>query len=95
MAPRLYGYLDATTTDDPGVVEAFVQAHNVSYLLVDRQFVEHGRSFSMFEPFTTYLEDRLAENPGRNFAINQFPDSLYIKVERNYRILDCRQWLSK
>ncbi len=95
MAPRLFGYIDATTTADPAVVEAFVRKWGVSYLLVDRQLVEQGRKFALFEPFKSYLVERLAKNPERNFAINQFPDNQYFKIEKKYRLLDCRQWLGK
>lgn len=95
MAPRLYDYIVATTTQDSAVVQAFVKKYGVSYLIIDRHFVELGREFPTFEPFKSYLLEKMAKNPDRNFAISQFPAELYTKVEKNYWILDCRQWLKQ
>jgi hypothetical protein len=95
MSPRLYDYIDATTTEDPSTVQAFVRKYNVSYLLVDRQLIEQGREFGTFEPFKTYLHEQLGKNSDRNFAISQFPPELYTNAGKKYWVLDCRQWLGQ
>lgn len=95
MAQRYRDYLDAVTASDPAVVEAFVKKYDVAYLVVDVGFSERGEQMWNFKPFDEYLAERLAANPDRNFAVNQLPAELYVKVENNYRILDCRRWLGK
>jgi len=95
MAPRLYDYMDATTTNDPELVKDFVRKYQVSYLILDRNLVEEGQPFPSFEPFNAYLKDKLDKNSERDFAVAKFPAELYTEVEKYCWILDCRQWLTQ
>lgn len=95
MSVAYYAYLDALTTSDIKVVEDFVKKYGVDYLIVDLAFVERGEHVWNFKPFYDYFSKRKEANPDRQYALNQLSAEFYIKVDDNYRILDCRKWLGQ
>jgi hypothetical protein len=93
MAERYRDYLDATTSTDPEMLKSFIKKYQIAYLVLDVPFLERGKVPWNFKPFDKYIEERLAANPGRDFAALKLPADLLIEVDAHYRILDCRKWL--